>query len=55
MLRWSIGFFVVALIAAFLGFGGLAGDAAWMGKVAFVIFLIATAITFLMGRRTTVV
>src|SRR5215469_8475814 len=40
MLRWAIGFFVVALIAAVLGFGGIAAAAAGIAKFIFYIFVI---------------
>jgi uncharacterized membrane protein YtjA (UPF0391 family) len=40
MLRWALAFFVVALIAAILGFGGIAVAAAGIAKLLFFIFLI---------------
>jgi len=40
MLRWAIGFFVVALIAAVRGFGGLAVAAAGIAKFIFYVFVI---------------
>jgi uncharacterized membrane protein YtjA (UPF0391 family) len=39
MLYWALVFFVVALIAALLGFTGIAIAAAGIAKVLFVIFL----------------
>jgi uncharacterized membrane protein YtjA (UPF0391 family) len=51
MFRWAIAFFVVALIAAFFGFGGVAGEAAWIGKVLLVVFLILAVVSMVMGRR----
>jgi uncharacterized membrane protein YtjA (UPF0391 family) len=39
MLRWAIGFFIIALIAAVLGFGGIAVAAAGIAKIIFYIFL----------------
>jgi uncharacterized membrane protein YtjA (UPF0391 family) len=39
MLRWAIGFFIIALIAAVLGFGGIAIAAAGIAKIIFYIFL----------------
>ena len=39
MLKWSVIFFVISLIAAALGYGGIADDAADIGKVLFFIFL----------------
>jgi len=32
MLRWPLGFFIVALIAAALGFGGVAASAAGLAR-----------------------
>lgn len=49
MLRWALIFFVVALIAAFLGFGGIAGAAAGIAKILFFGFLIIAAIALIMG------
>jgi uncharacterized membrane protein YtjA (UPF0391 family) len=39
-LHYAIVFLIIALIAAFLGFGSLAGTAALIAKVCFVLFLI---------------
>ncbi|MBN9521005.1 DUF1328 domain-containing protein [bacterium] len=52
MLRWAIVFFVVALIAALFGFGGIAGDAAWIGQVLLVVFLILAVVSMILGRRS---
>ena len=53
MLHYAVVFFVIALIAAFFGFGGIAVGAASIAKVLFVVFLIGAVVTFLMslGRR----
>ena len=40
VLKWTLIFLVVALLAAALGFAALAGTAAMIAKVLFVIFLI---------------
>ena len=40
MLRYALGFFVFALIAAFLGFSGMAFAAAGIAKILFFIFLV---------------
>lgn len=40
MFRWGIIFLVIALIAAALGFGGLAGTAALAAKIVFVVGII---------------
>jgi len=49
MLRWAMGFLVLALIAAILGFGGLASTSAGIAKTLFIVFLIIAAVTFLFG------
>ncbi len=50
MFRWAILFFVIALIAALFGFGGIAGDAAWIGKLLLVVFLILAVASMILGR-----
>ena len=46
MLRLAIVFLVIALIAAFLGFGGVAAFS-WKGaKILFVVFLILAVLSF---------
>lgn len=47
MLHYAIVFLVIALIAAFLGFGALAGTAALIAKVCFVVFLVFALVGFL--------
>jgi uncharacterized membrane protein YtjA (UPF0391 family) len=47
MLNWAIGFLVVALIAAVLGFGGIAGTAMGIAKILFFIFLVLFALTLI--------
>jgi uncharacterized membrane protein YtjA (UPF0391 family) len=39
MLRWALGFFIVALFAALLGFTGIAVAAAGIAKILFYLFL----------------
>jgi uncharacterized membrane protein YtjA (UPF0391 family) len=53
MLHYAVVFFVIALIAAFFGFGGIAVGAAGIAKILFIVFLIGAIVTFLMslGRR----
>jgi uncharacterized membrane protein YtjA (UPF0391 family) len=48
MLTWAIIFLVVAIIAAALGFGGIAHGAATIAKVLFGIFLIVAIVLFLL-------
>ncbi|HEY8432046.1 MAG TPA: DUF1328 domain-containing protein [Sandaracinaceae bacterium] len=44
MLRWALVFFVLALVAAFFGFGGIAEGAATVGKILFAGFLVLAAV-----------
>jgi uncharacterized membrane protein YtjA (UPF0391 family) len=49
MLRLAVGFLVLALLAAFLGFGGVA-EYSWEGaKILFFIFLALSVLAFLGG------
>jgi len=52
MLRWTLIFLVVALIAAVLGFGDLAGDASAIARILFFIFLVLTLAGLLFGLLT---
>lgn len=45
MLRWALIFLVVALIAAALGFGGIAGTSMEIAKILFVVFAVLFAIS----------
>ena len=49
MLRWAAGFFVIAIIAAIFGFGGIATGAADIAKVLFFVFLVVFVISLFMG------
>src|ERR1700745_1777524 len=49
MLYWASVFFLIALIAAVLGFGGIAAGAAGIAKILFFIFLVAFVVSLLMG------
>ena len=53
MLRWSLLFLVVALIAGVLGFGGIAGTSMWFAQVLFFVFLVLFVVSLIMGRRGT--
>jgi uncharacterized membrane protein YtjA (UPF0391 family) len=54
MLGWALTFLVIALIAALLGFGGVAGTAIGIAKIIFfvaiVLFLISAVAGFMRGR-----
>lgn len=47
MLRWAIGFLIIALIAACLGFTGIAVASAGIAKILFFIFLFLFLISLL--------
>ena len=47
MLYWALTFFLIALVAAVLGFGGVAIAAAGIAKIFFFIFLILFVISLL--------
>jgi len=49
MLQWALAFFVLALIAAIFGFGGIASSAVGIAKILFVVFLVVAAISALAG------
>lgn len=51
MLHYAVVFFVVALIAAVFGFGGIAAGAVGIAKVLFVVFLIMAVVSFLFGLK----
>jgi uncharacterized membrane protein YtjA (UPF0391 family) len=52
MLSWALLFIIVALIAAVLGFGVVAGTAALIAKVCFFVFLILFLVSLFSRRRT---
>ena len=54
MLRWALGFFVVALIAAAFGFLGIASAAVGIARILFYFFLILFLVSLIGGlaRRT---
>lgn len=39
MLRWAVIFFVIALIAGVLGFGGIAAGSVEIARILFIVFL----------------
>lgn len=49
MLRWALIFLILALVAAFLGFGGIAMASAGIAKVLFFLFVIVFLVTAVMG------
>ncbi len=57
MLGWALTFLIIALIAAVLGFGGIAGFAVEIAKIIFfvaiVLFLISAIVGLVRGRSPT--
>ena len=49
MLRWAIAFFIIAIIAALFGFGGIAATASGIAQILFYIFLVLFLVALLMG------
>jgi uncharacterized membrane protein YtjA (UPF0391 family) len=58
MLGWAITFLIVAIVAAILGFGGIAGTAIEIAKIIFfvaiVLFAISAVVGLMRGRSPTV-
>ena len=58
MLGWALSFLIIALIAAVLGFGGIAGFAVEIAKIIFfvaiILFVISAIIGVIRGRSPTV-
>lgn len=55
MITWAIAFFILAIIAAVLGFGGIAGSATAIAEVlffAFIVMAFITGVTYLVRRGT---
>jgi uncharacterized membrane protein YtjA (UPF0391 family) len=57
MLGWALTFLIVALIAAVLGFGGIAGFAVEIAKIIFfvaiILFVISAVVGLMRGRSPT--
>jgi uncharacterized membrane protein YtjA (UPF0391 family) len=51
MLGWAVTFLVIALIAAVLGFGGIAGLSMEIAKIIFFVAIILFAIAAVVGVR----
>jgi uncharacterized membrane protein YtjA (UPF0391 family) len=51
MLNYAFLFLIIALVAAVLGFGVIAGTAATIAKVCFLLFLILFIVSLFLGKR----
>ncbi len=49
MLHYAVVFFVIALLAALFGFGGIAASAVGIGKVLFLVFAVLAVASFIFG------
>jgi uncharacterized membrane protein YtjA (UPF0391 family) len=49
MLSWAISFFILALIAAFFGFGGIASSAMGVAKILCAVFLVLALASFIVN------
>jgi uncharacterized membrane protein YtjA (UPF0391 family) len=50
MLSYAVTFLIIALIAGVLGFGVIAGTAATIAKVLFIVFLVLFVASLIRGR-----
>lgn len=54
MLRWALAFFVIAIVAAIFGFGGIAAASTDIARVLFfifiVLFLVSLVVHLVQGR-----
>lgn len=49
MLYWAAVFFIIAIVAAFFGFGGVAAGATSIAQVLFGLFLIVAVVSLILG------
>lgn len=49
MLHYAVVFFIIALVAALFGFGGIAASAVGIGKILFMVFAVLAIVSFLFG------
>ncbi len=54
MLSWALTFFVLALIAAVFGFGGIASASAGIAQFLFFLFVVMFVISLIAGRSRSV-
>jgi len=50
MLYWSIVFFIISIIAAIFGFGGISESTAGIAKILFFVFLVLFIVSLIFGR-----
>ncbi len=52
MLRWSLTFFIIAIVAAIFGFGGIASGASEIARVLFFFFVVIFLVSLIWGLAT---
>jgi uncharacterized membrane protein YtjA (UPF0391 family) len=52
MLRWALAFFIIAIIAGILGFGGIATGAADIARICFFFFIVVFLVSLVWGLVT---
>jgi uncharacterized membrane protein YtjA (UPF0391 family) len=52
MLRYAVIFFIIAIIAALFGFGGIAVGAASIARILFFVFIALFVVTLLFGSSS---
>jgi uncharacterized membrane protein YtjA (UPF0391 family) len=50
MLRWAAVFFVIAIVAAALGFARMGSSAMFFSRIMFIVFLLLAIIAFMAGK-----
>jgi uncharacterized membrane protein YtjA (UPF0391 family) len=51
MLSWAIIFFILALVAAFFGFSGIAASATGIAKVLLLLFIVGFVVSLILHGR----
>ena len=49
MLYWAAVFFIIAIVSAMFGFGGIASTAGSMAKILFYLFLVLFVVSLVLG------
>ncbi|MDE2507373.1 MAG: DUF1328 domain-containing protein [Planctomycetota bacterium] len=50
MVRWALTFAILSIIAAVLGFGGLAGEFGYIAQILVFVFLVLFVVSLIFGR-----
>jgi len=52
MLRWALAFFIIAVVAGVLGFGGIAAGASDIARFCFFLFIVIFLVSLVWGLAT---